>query len=114
MIDDHEIIYFCFFHSIFKITCYFALQQVLASAIEKKIALAGDVCFRPPITIKSHDLHVGDIRRDVGEITSYHEKDYLFSFFFVHGGCASFGLSLAFPFCLPYDGSCHPSFIGFL
>jgi hypothetical protein len=25
--------------------------------------LVGDVCFRPPIIIKSHDLHVSDIRR---------------------------------------------------
>jgi hypothetical protein len=37
--------------------------------------LAGDACFKPPITIKSHDLYVNDIRGDVGEITSYHEKD---------------------------------------
>jgi hypothetical protein len=29
-------------------------------------------------------------------------------------GYASFGLSLAFPFYLPYDGSGHQSFIGFL
>jgi hypothetical protein len=44
------------------------LQHVLVFAIERKIMLAGDVCFRPPITIKSHDLHVGDIRRAMGEI----------------------------------------------
>jgi hypothetical protein len=37
--------------------------------------LAGDVCSRPPITIKFHDLHGRDIRGAVGEITSYHEKD---------------------------------------
>ncbi len=47
-----------------------ALQHALASAIEKKIALARDACSRP-ITIKSHNLHVGDIKGDVGEITSY-------------------------------------------
>jgi hypothetical protein len=29
-------------------------------------------------------------------------------------GCSSFGLSLAFPFCLPCDSSGHRSFIGFL
>jgi hypothetical protein len=40
-----------------------------------KIALMGDVCSRPPITIKSHNLHVGDIKIAMGEITSYHEKD---------------------------------------
>jgi hypothetical protein len=34
-----------------------------------------DACFRPPITIKSQFLHVGDIRRALGEIPSYHKKD---------------------------------------
>jgi hypothetical protein len=37
--------------------------------------LAGDVYSMHPINIKSHDLHVGDIRDVVGEITSYHKKD---------------------------------------
>jgi hypothetical protein len=37
--------------------------------------LARNVCSRPPITIISHDLHVGDIKRVVGEIVSYCEKD---------------------------------------
>jgi hypothetical protein len=50
-------------------------QCALTSAIERKIVLVDDVCFRPPITIKSHDLHVGDIRGVVGDITSYHERD---------------------------------------
>jgi hypothetical protein len=51
-----------------------SLQHVLAFVIEKKIALAGGVCFKPPIIIQSHDLHIG-IRKVVGEITSYHKKD---------------------------------------
>jgi len=37
--------------------------------------LAGDVCSKPPITIRSHDLHESDIKRAMGEITSYHERD---------------------------------------
>ncbi len=37
--------------------------------------LACDACFRPPIIIKSHDVHAGDIRGAVGEIISYHERD---------------------------------------
>jgi hypothetical protein len=37
--------------------------------------LARDVYSRLPITIKSHDLHVGDIRRAMGEIVSYHKKE---------------------------------------
>jgi hypothetical protein len=41
----------------------FDFQCALAFAIKRKIALVGDdACSRPPITIKSHDLHVGDIR----------------------------------------------------
>jgi hypothetical protein len=36
------------------------------------------------------------------------------SLFLVPAGCACFGPSLAFPFCLPCDGSGHRSFIGFL
>jgi len=34
--------------------------------------LVGDVCSRPPIIIRFHDLHVSDIKGVVGEITSYH------------------------------------------
>jgi hypothetical protein len=52
-----------------------ALQRALASVIERKIALVGDVYSRPPITIRSHDLHVDDIRGVMGEIISYHVRD---------------------------------------
>jgi hypothetical protein len=62
-----------------------ALQHVLASTIERKIALVGDAYSRPPIIIKFHDLHVGNSRGAVGEITSYHERDYFFPFFGSHG-----------------------------
>jgi hypothetical protein len=40
-----------------------------------KIVLVGDVSSRLSINIKSHNLHLGDIKGDVGEIASYHEKD---------------------------------------
>jgi hypothetical protein len=53
----------------------------LAFAIKKKIVLVGGVCFRPPITVKSHDLHAGEIRGAMGEIVSYHEKDWFSPFF---------------------------------
>ncbi len=36
---------------------------------------ASDACSRPPITIKSHDLQVGDIRGTVGEIAFYDERN---------------------------------------
>ncbi len=72
--------------------------------------LAGDACSRPFITIISHDLHAGDIRRAMGEIISYHERDLFSPFFWflrvVH--------PLAFLFCFLCDGSSHRSFIRFL
>ncbi len=43
------------------------------------------------------DLHANDIKGIVGEIAFHHMKDY-FSPFLVLASCASFGLSLAFPF----------------
>ncbi len=49
-------------------------------------------------------LPASDIRKVVGEIVSYHETPN-FLFFLVPTGCSSFAMSLAFPFCLPYDGS---------
>jgi len=59
--------------------------------------LVKNVCSRPLITIKSHDLHVGDIRRVVGEIVSYHEKDKLSPFFGSYGLCV-FWPFFGFPF----------------
>jgi len=35
---------------------------------------------------------------------------FFFSEILVPAGCASPGVCLAFPFCLPYDGSGHRSF----
>ncbi len=37
--------------------------------------LARDVYSRHFNTIKSHDLHDGNIRKAMGEIVSYHEKE---------------------------------------
>jgi hypothetical protein len=58
-------------------------------------------------------LHATNVKRVVGEIISYHEGLFL-SLFLVLVDCASIGLFLACPFGLPYDGSGHRSFIGFL
>jgi hypothetical protein len=66
-------LFFCI--QFFKQCVSIAFQHALASAIGRKIALAGDACSKPPITVKSHDLHVGDIRKVVGEKTSYHKRD---------------------------------------
>jgi len=43
--------------------------------LKRKIALVGDVFSRPLIIIKSHNLHAGNIKKVVGEIVSYHERD---------------------------------------
>ncbi len=69
----HLSLSFCI--QIFKKRVNIFLQHALTSVIERKIALVGDNCSKPPIIIQSHDLHVGDIRRVVGGITSYHDKD---------------------------------------
>jgi hypothetical protein len=67
-IDNQEVIY-----PLFSFIQFF--KQRVSMALGKKIVLGGDACSRPPITIKSNDLHASDIRRDVGEIASYQEKD---------------------------------------
>jgi hypothetical protein len=51
---------------------HFWILQGVGSA---SIVLAGDAYSRPPIIIRSHDLHVNNIRRVVGEIASHHEKN---------------------------------------
>jgi hypothetical protein len=53
----------------------FALQHVLTFDIKKKIPLARNVCSRPPISIRSHNLDVDDIKGAVSEIVSYHKRD---------------------------------------
>jgi hypothetical protein len=70
----HLFNFFCI--QFFKQRVSITLERALAFTIERKIALVGDVCSRPPITIKSHDFHSDNIREVVGETTSsYHEKD---------------------------------------
>ncbi len=59
----------------FKQCVSITLQSALAFVIERKIVLVGDVYFKPPINIKYHYLHVGNIRGVVGEIVSYHDRD---------------------------------------
>jgi len=43
------------------------LQHILASNIKRKTLLVSDVCFKPPITIRSHDLHATNIKGAVGK-----------------------------------------------
>jgi hypothetical protein len=37
--------------------------------------LVGDVCSRPPITIRFCDLHTNDTRGAMSEIAAYHKRD---------------------------------------
>jgi hypothetical protein len=67
-IDVQKVIHPCLFSFNF-------LSNVLASTIKRNIALIGDAYSRPLITIRSHDLHIGDIKRAVGVIASYNKKD---------------------------------------
>jgi hypothetical protein len=76
MIDDQEVIYPLYFSiQFFKQHINVIFQHVLASTIEKLIALVGDAYFRPPIIIRFHNLHAGDNRKVMGEITSSHKRD---------------------------------------
>jgi hypothetical protein len=50
------------------------LQRALTYVTKRKIVLVGDACSRPPIIIRFHNLHVGDIRGAMGAVVSYHEK----------------------------------------
>jgi hypothetical protein len=72
-LKSHLSLSFCI--QFFKQRVNIAFQCALASVIKRKIVLMGDTCSRPPITIRSHDLHVNNIRGAMGEITSYHKKD---------------------------------------
>ncbi len=75
IIDNQEVIYLFYYIQFFMQHVSIVLQHVLASTIKRKIVLVGDACSKPLITIKFHDLYASDIRRAVGEITSYHERD---------------------------------------
>ncbi len=72
--------------------------------------MAKNVCSRPPITIRSHDLHAGDVKRGVGEIASYHGITNSFPSL-VPSGCASFWPFFGLPFYLMCDGSNHWGFL---
>jgi hypothetical protein len=52
-----------------------ALWHALTSTIKRKITLVRDVYSKPSIIIRYHDSHVDDIRRAMGEITSFHKRD---------------------------------------
>ncbi len=73
--EGHLSLFFCI--QFFKQCVSIAFQCALVFAIEGRLhwQLARDVCSKPPITIKSHNLHACDIREAMGEIISYHKRD---------------------------------------
>jgi hypothetical protein len=74
-INDRNVIYPCLFTLNFSGGVgNIVFQHALACVIERKIALASDVYSKPPIIIRSHDLHIGNIKGVVNEIISRHKK----------------------------------------
>jgi hypothetical protein len=73
MVRRSFILSFCI--QIFRQCVDIALQRALTFVIERKTVMASDACSKPPITIRSHDLHASDIRKAMGEIVSYHKRD---------------------------------------
>ncbi len=76
---------------------YITVQHALVFTIKKKIALASNACSKPLIIIKSNDLHADNIRRPVGEMTSYHERESSSLPLF-----GAFGLCSFWPFVGPF------------
>ncbi len=70
---SHLSLFFCI--QFFKQCVSITLQHALTFTIQRKIALVGDVYYRPPTIIRSHNLHANNIIGVVGEIASYHKKD---------------------------------------
>jgi hypothetical protein len=67
MIYDWEVIYLCLFaFHFFKERVNIAFQHALIFATDKKITLMRDACFKSSIIIKSHNLHVVNIKGAVG------------------------------------------------
>jgi hypothetical protein len=76
MIDDLRGHLFLFFWILFfRQRVNIAFQGALASTMERKIALVGDACYKALITIRSHDLHDGDIRKIMDAMVSHHKRD---------------------------------------
>jgi hypothetical protein len=74
IIDNQEVIYPCLFAFNFS-NNLIVLLRALTFAKKRKIVLASDACSRPPIIIRSHDLHASDIRGTMGEIAPYDERN---------------------------------------
>ncbi len=60
----HLFLFFCI--QFFKQHVNMAFQRALAFTIERKIALAGNVCSKPPIISRFHNLHASKIKKVVG------------------------------------------------
>ncbi len=62
--------------------------------------MISDACSKPPITIRSHNLHACDIKRVMSEIISYHERLVLSLFLGLMGLCI-FWPFFGLPFLCP-------------
>jgi hypothetical protein len=63
--------------------------------------LASDVCSRPPIIIRFHDLHAGDIKGAVGEIYLLPQEGLFLSLFLGSCGFCIFWPFFGLPFLSP-------------
>jgi hypothetical protein len=61
MTNNRKVIYFCLFAFIFKVVCYYCFSACFSFYYREEDCFGGDACSRPPITFRSHNLHVGDI-----------------------------------------------------
>ncbi len=72
-LTGHLNLSFCI--QIFRQCVNIALQCALASTIKRNIVFITNIYSRPPTIIRFHDLSTCNIKRALGEIASYHEKD---------------------------------------
>ncbi len=63
-----------FYIQFFKQCVSITFECALTFVIKRKVVLVGDACFKPCITIRSHNLHVGNIRGVMGEIWRSNEQ----------------------------------------
>jgi hypothetical protein len=103
MIDDQKVIYLSFCIKFFKQRVNIAFQCALTFVVKRKIALTSDMCFRPLITIRSHNLmHVTLEGLWVRQPPITKGIFYFLFFWFM---CVVH--LLACLFCLPLDGFDH-------
>jgi len=81
-------LFLSFYIQVFKKHFNIVFQHVYP-LLHRERLVGGDACFRLSITIRCYNLHVGDMKRDVGDIVSYHKVVNLSPFYLGLAGCVS-------------------------